>query len=61
MLLLDDAWFDVVTAGRAVVLSLTPACVLELPLAILCAVTALRPPGMVPVQAAVAQREAAHV
>ncbi|MEH0447681.1 MULTISPECIES: hypothetical protein [unclassified Streptomyces] len=61
VLLLVDAWFDVVTAGRDVVFPLALACTLELPLAILCAVAALRPPGVASVQPAVVQRAAVHV
>jgi hypothetical protein len=61
VLLLVDAWFDVMTAGRDVVFSLTPACALELPLAILCAVASLRPPRVASLQAAVVQRVAVHV
>ncbi|MFJ8942827.1 hypothetical protein ACIRG4_05990 [Streptomyces sp. NPDC102395] len=61
VLLLVDAWFDVVTAGRDVVFSLVLACTLELPLAALCAVAALRPPGVASVQSAVVQRAAVHV
>ncbi|WP_413812594.1 hypothetical protein [Streptomyces sp. OE57] len=53
--------FDVTTAGRDVVFTLALACTLELPLAILCAVAALRPPGVASVQAAVVQRVAVHV
>ncbi|MDT0487214.1 hypothetical protein [Streptomyces doebereineriae] len=61
VLLLVDAWFDVMTAGCDVVFSLALACTLELPLAILCGVAALRPPGGASVRAAVAQRVAVHV
>ncbi|MFJ4206661.1 hypothetical protein ACIP2Y_44680 [Streptomyces sviceus] len=61
VLLVVDAWFDVMTAGRDVVFSLTLACALELPLAILCIAAALRPPRAASVQAAVMRREAAHV
>ncbi|WP_406212170.1 hypothetical protein [Streptomyces canus] len=61
VLLLVDAWFDVMTAGRDVVLSLALACTLELPLAILCGVAALRPPGGASVRAAAAHRVAVHV
>lgn len=61
VLLLVDAWFDVMTAGRDVVFSLALACTLELPLAILCAVAALRPPDGVCVRTAVVQRVTVHV
>ncbi|CAM5660206.1 hypothetical protein SALBM311S_09873 [Streptomyces alboniger] len=61
VLFLVDAWFDVMTAGRDVIFSLVMACTLELPLAMLCAVTALRPPGVASVQAAVVPRAVVHV
>lgn len=61
VLLLVDAWFDVTAAGRDVVFSLVPACTMELPLAVLCAVVALRPPVAVPARPAVAERMAVHV
>ncbi|MFE6780075.1 hypothetical protein [Streptomyces sp. NPDC057702] len=61
VLLLVDAWFDVMTAGRDVALSVTLACALELPVATWCAVAALRPPGPSPVPAAVARRGAVRV
>ncbi|MFJ3145301.1 hypothetical protein ACIPJM_22980 [Streptomyces halstedii] len=61
VLLLVDAWFDVMTAGRDVVFSLVLACSLELPLAVLCAVVALWPPVVVSARAATAQRVAVHV
>ncbi|WP_406136841.1 hypothetical protein [Streptomyces sp. NBC_01089] len=61
VLLLVDAWFDVMTAGHDVVLSLALACTLELPLAALCAVVALRPPVVASVQATAVLRVAAHV
>jgi len=61
VLLLADAWFAVMTAGRDVVFSLAPACMLELPLAIVCSVAALRPPAVVSVRAVVVQRGAVHV
>ncbi|WP_199566314.1 hypothetical protein [Streptomyces corynorhini] len=60
VLLLVDAWFDVMTAGHYVVISLTLACTLELPLAALCAVFALRPPMVASVQATAVQRVAVH-
>jgi hypothetical protein len=60
VLLLVDAWFDVMTAGHYVVISLTLACTLELPLAALCAVVALRPPMVASVQATAVQRAAVH-
>ncbi|MEU1194496.1 hypothetical protein [Streptomyces sp. NPDC005859] len=60
VLLLVDAWFDVMTAGHYVVISLVSACTLELPLAALCAVVALRPP-VASVQATAAHRVAVHV
>ncbi|MFF0163686.1 hypothetical protein ACFYRY_40135 [Streptomyces sp. NPDC005263] len=46
---------------RDVVFSLVLACMLELPLAALCAVVALRPPVAVSARAATAQRVAVHV
>ncbi|MDX3225143.1 hypothetical protein [Streptomyces sp. ME19-01-6] len=61
VLLLVDAWFDVMTAGRDVVFSLVLACTLELPLAALCAVVALRPLVVVSARAAAARRGAVHV
>ncbi|MDQ1013618.1 hypothetical protein QFZ43_000167 [Streptomyces afghaniensis] len=61
VLLLVDAWFDVMTAGRDVVFSLALACTLELPLAILCAVAALRPPEVASVRAAMVQQVAVRV
>jgi hypothetical protein len=61
VLLLVDAWFDVMTAGREVVFSSAMACTLELPLAILCAVAVLRPLGAASDQAAVVGRVAVHV
>ncbi|MER6784018.1 hypothetical protein ABT330_05045 [Streptomyces sp. NPDC000658] len=61
VLLLVDAWFDVMTAGRGVGFSSSLTCTLELPLAISCAVAALRPPRVASVRAAVAQRAAVHV
>ncbi|MFF1381824.1 hypothetical protein [Streptomyces sp. NPDC058308] len=61
VLLLVDAWFDVMTAGHYVFISLTLACTLELPLAALCAVVALRPPTAASVQATAVQRVAVHV
>ena len=60
VLLLVDAWFDVMTAGHDVVISLATACTLELPLAALCAVVALRPPVAASVQATAVRRVAAH-
>ncbi|MCW8217279.1 MULTISPECIES: hypothetical protein [Streptomyces] len=59
--LLLVAWFDVVTAGHCVVISLALACTLELPLAALCAVVALRPLVVASGQATTVQREAVHV
>ncbi|MFF3331014.1 hypothetical protein ACFYWX_15830 [Streptomyces sp. NPDC002888] len=61
VLLLVDAWFDVMTAGHDVVISLALACALELPLAALCAVVALRPPAVASVRATAVQRVAVHV
>jgi hypothetical protein len=60
VLLLVDAWFDVMTAGHYVVISLTLTCTLELPLAALCAVVALRPPMVASVPATAVQRAAVH-
>ncbi|MFJ2575148.1 hypothetical protein ACIOYT_32655 [Streptomyces halstedii] len=59
--LLLVAWFDVVTAGHCVVISLALACTLELPLAALCAVVALWPLVAASGQATTVQREAVHV
>ncbi|MET8170167.1 hypothetical protein ABZT34_39040 [Streptomyces sp. NPDC005329] len=61
VLLLVDAWFDVVTAGHDVAFSLVLACMLELPLAALCAVVALRRPAVVSARAATAQWVAIRV
>ncbi|MEV1069548.1 hypothetical protein [Streptomyces sp. NPDC050263] len=61
VLLLVDAWFDVMTAGHGVVISLVSACTLELPLAALCAVVALRPPVAAAIQATAVRRTAVHV
>ncbi|MET7458322.1 hypothetical protein ABZT03_42150 [Streptomyces sp. NPDC005574] len=61
VLLLVDAWFDVMTAGRDVIFSLALACMLELPLAALCAAVALRPAVVVSARTATAQRAAVHV
>ncbi|KOV73116.1 hypothetical protein ADL01_18755 [Streptomyces sp. NRRL WC-3618] len=61
VLLLVDAWFDVMTAGGDVVMSLVVACTLELPLAALCAVAALRPPVVASARTAPVRRAAVHV
>ncbi|MEW2258637.1 hypothetical protein [Streptomyces sp. NPDC047869] len=61
VLLLVDAWFDVMTAGHHVAISLALACTLELPLAALCAVVALRPPVVAAVRATAVQRVALYV
>lgn len=61
VLLLVDAWFDVMTAGYYVVISPALARTLELPLAALCAVVALRPPVVASVQATAVRRVAVHV
>ncbi|MBB5938777.1 hypothetical protein [Streptomyces zagrosensis] len=60
VLLLVDAWFDVMTAGHDVVFSLVLACTLELPLAALCAVVALRTPVVVVTQVTVVRQVAVH-
>ncbi|MEC3975280.1 hypothetical protein [Amycolatopsis sp. H20-H5] len=61
MLLLVDAWFDVVTAGEDLVFSLLMAGALELPLAALCLVAALRGVRMQQVTRPFAVRVPAHV
>ncbi|MFF1692230.1 hypothetical protein ACFVXC_01190 [Streptomyces sp. NPDC058257] len=60
VLLLVDTWADVMTAGHYVVIPLPPACTLELSLAALCAVVALRPTMVASVQATAVQRMAVH-
>ena len=61
VMLLVDAWFDVMTAGHSVVISLALACTLELPLAALCTVVALRPPVVVSVRHLWCSGSAVHV